>query len=60
LVLRLTSYRYNTNILVTFLDLGFIGSVGFEGHLTNSSLASNFLLQPDLVRITLPANTNEL
>jgi len=39
-VIRLTGYRYNSNIFVTIFDLCFIGSVGFDGHLTDSSLTS--------------------
>jgi hypothetical protein len=38
-VIRLTSYRYTSNIFVTIFDLCFIGSVGFDDQLTDSSLA---------------------
>jgi hypothetical protein len=59
-VIRLTGYRYNSNIFVTTFDLCFIGSVGFDGHLTDSSLASIFLLRPDWVLVGLPAYKNKL
>jgi hypothetical protein len=38
-VIPLTSYRYSSNIFVTIFDLSFIGSVGFDDHLTDSSPA---------------------
>jgi len=58
-VIPLTSYRYTSNIFVTFLDLCFIGSVGFDDHSTDSSLAVSCLLQPDLVVVVLPAYANK-
>ena len=56
--MRLTSYRYKTNILVTFFDLRFIGSVGFNGHLSDSSLVSIFFASAGLGTDCSDAYTN--
>jgi len=43
-----------------FFDLYFIGSVGFEDHLTDSSLAVSCSLQSFLVLVVQLAYTNNL
>jgi len=43
-----------------FFDLCFIGSVGFDNHMTDSSLAVSCSLQSNLVLVVQLAYTNKL
>ena len=48
------------DFLERIFNLCFIGSVGLDDHLTDSSLAVSCLNQPALAVVVLPAHTNKL